>query len=433
MKGLFRVVVMAMTLSMLGGFAVPTTPVVAAQEDATQPVGMVSGAWRMMAWQFAFAPAFPEQGLEARDGSNWGILVADMTNTGVDAGLSVTEMQLGDSDVTGDVEQSVAVSQALGFTGLGADGVLSVAENGIARVAVVMDIPEGVGNPAIRIGDEVVSVESVMTDTLELGGIPEATTEMQLEIGSVLAIFSASEYELAMDSGEFRQLAIQGLVPPMGSSCHAESSKMFVTDLPKDVWVETLPGLETPTLWQHDADNGVFALMDQVLVEAGMVEVIASSSEEASAYTGWLAPKVKEAQANALGMFGDCSDETAPSPTPTSAPVESAPASDSSVNGGLSAMLSIFNNPYAYMGETVVVSGYVMSTDYSDEGVSITVIMDEVNGQLVMFGAGQVGIQPLPSVGDYVVVTGVVIEVVNTVGPNGSPISAPVILASSIN
>jgi hypothetical protein len=139
----------------------------------------------MMAWQFAFAQAFPEQGLEARDGSNWGILVADMTNTGVDAGLSVTEVSLGDGEVSGDVARSVAVSESLGFTGLGADGVLPVAENGIARVAVVLDIPEGVGSPAIRIGNEVVSVESVMTEMLDLAVLPQAATALQLEVGTV--------------------------------------------------------------------------------------------------------------------------------------------------------------------------------------------------------------------------------------------------------
>lgn len=71
MTGLLRLVVLVMMLSLVGGLAAPSASARLAQESDSQPVGMVSGPWRMMAWQFAFAPDFADQGLNAREGRNW--------------------------------------------------------------------------------------------------------------------------------------------------------------------------------------------------------------------------------------------------------------------------------------------------------------------------------------------------------------------------
>jgi hypothetical protein len=301
------------------------------------------------------------------------------------------------------------VSESLGFTGLGADGVLPVAENGIARVAVVLDIPEGVGSPAIRIGNESVSVESVMTDAFDITGLPAATTTMQLESGRIFAVFDTTRYEIAMDSGEFIEYEVVGLFPPSVSSCHSMPSKEQVAGL--YVWIETVPGVDTSTFWLNEPETLTFQLLDRQLVEDGLARVKPVTRSDAGVYDLWLMAYEEEADAAQRGLHGPCPVARA---APTSAPVAALPttappvaaAPSQQLGGDTQLMAAIDANPYAYIGDTVTVTGLALSSEVRG-GNTFFLLINDYQGQPLLFVVGVAGVHSVPDAA-VVVVSGII-------------------------
>jgi hypothetical protein len=377
MKRVFRLVIVAMVLTMAGA-VVPATPIAVAQEFATQPVGMVSGAWRMMAWQFALAPAFPEQGLEKQDGHNWGILIADMTNTGVASGLAVADVKLGEGEVGGDPAKSVEVSRALGFTAIGDDGVLPVAENGIARVAVAFHSAGDPMDMTISVGEQRVSVASVRSDTLDIAGLPQAPAAMQLEVGMVQTLPSAANLSLTVQSGEARDVAMNSVQAPSAESCFGPESIAHVTAVSGGtVWVETIPGIETPTVWVDDAANARFTLLALSLVFAG-----AADADGTGVYGAWLAPLADQIEEQKIGLWDNCrgaSGEYINPPPPTPVPTPS--AEEIRAQYTWVDTRELISRPFQYEGQKIAVSGEVFTLDVDEGGTGMQIWVDTPNGR----------------------------------------------------
>lgn len=378
MKRLIRFVIIAMTLTFVGGL-IPPGLQSAAQETSAQPVGMVSGAWRMMAWQIAVAPSFPEQGLDARSGSNWVILIADMTNTGVTGGLSVADVKLGESKVGGAPAESVRLSKSLGFEAIGDDGVLQVAENGTARVAIVFDYAGDPQDLAVSIGDQHVSVASVFSETLSITNLPEAPTGMQLEVGTIQTLPSAAMLTVTIQqTGEAREVALAGIQAPPADQCYGAESVQLVNDTTLGtIWIETIPGVDTPTVWFNDVANAAFGLLGHTLVSSGAVD-----ADGSGVYGKWLSPIADQMEAQKAGLWQNCKSaggEYINPPTPTPVPTPSAEEIRKAYTWVDTR--DLISRPFMFEGEKIAVSGEVFTLDVDSRGTGMQIWVDTPNGR----------------------------------------------------
>jgi hypothetical protein len=413
----------------------------AAQDASDTPVAFVAGPWRIMVWQVAIGPAFPEQGLEARSGSNWAILIADVTNVGLGGELAVNDIALGLDEISGDPARSVSASKSLGLTAISDRGILSIEENSMARVAVVMDLLEKSVQPYVTLDGELTAIDSVLVNSLDLDQLPQARTKMQLETANVVSVSRTPQLDVMLDNGDEEVVALVGLNVPV--DCFKDESQEILLEATSGgLWLETITGTTQVTVWTNDSANGVFVLLDQALIDAGAVYV-GSASPERSIYGSWLVSRATEAAASGVGGFSQCdwslprtpqsaalplqvtptpSARPTPRPVPTPMPTARSNANESAQDD----TLAVFNDPYAYVGDTVVVSGQVFIIG-TQEGDTYMVVTDYINGTLIAFAVAYPGYLSGVSEGDSVTVYGVVVGVENLEGDN-----LPLILASEI-
>ena len=422
---LVRFVVCLMVLSMFGS-ALPAAAEPVAQESSLQPVAMVSGPWRMMAWQFAVTSNFPEHGLEARSGSSWGILIADITNTGAPSGLPLADVSLGEGGVSAAPSESVRVTRALGFGAIGDDGVLPIAENGIARMAAVFDIPNGVDSYPIRIGDQMVPVDSVTTPAIDVSALPEVTSTMQLEHVTPSRYYDPfGKIGVDVPDGSVRDIDIAGVTAPRFASCHADLAFDTARLLAKDgIWVETIPGVNSVSLWVSNPDAYSFKLMDEGLIEAGAARV-AHGAAAASPYSTWLASVQEVAQENEVGGWGECR-----------ANAEAAQELESAIGADRGEFppvdpLALYASPESYVGTKVMVTGVVDGISY-ENGMTIITLVNLDTGVLTVFGVGYQGVLPHVSSGQYVAVYGAVTQAITLPNRSGVMTRVPMIFATIV-
>jgi hypothetical protein len=428
MKRLFRLVIAAMMLTMMST-VVPTAPMTVAQDAAVQPVGMVSGAWRMMAWQLAFAPEFPDHGLKAHDGGNWAVLIADMTNTGAAGGVSVADVKLGDT--AGDPARSVEVSHALGFDAIGEDGVLPVAENGTARVAVVFAYAGDPQALTATIGDQSVAVTSIRADAIDASDLPEAPAGMQLEIGTIQALPNAGTLSLTMQqTGEAREVTLAGIKAPPEGKCYGAESVQLVNDTTGGmVWVESVPGVDAPTVWYNNAANGTFGLLSHALVSAGAADVAGDG-----VYTEWLAPIADRMESQKTGLWENCkSAEGAYINPPTPTPVPTPSAEEIRAKYSWVDTRELITRPFQFKGQQIAVSGEVFNIQVDQDGTFMQIWVDTPSGREAVV-VGYLGNQtPGLYEGMWVSVYGVGAGTVEGTNAFGGSISQPVILADIVD
>ncbi len=152
--------------------------------------------------------------------------------------------------------------------------------------------------------------------------------------------------------------------------------------------------------------------MRTALVEEGLAQVYPAARADASVYASWLTSFEEEAVAAERGLHGPCPDVgAAPTSAPVAAPPTTAPPvaaapSQQQLGVGTQLMAAIDANPYAYIGDTVTVTGLTLFSEVRGDN-TFFLLINEYQGQPLLFVVGVAGVHSVPDAA-VVVVSGII-------------------------
>lgn len=304
--------------------------------SSSPSAALVSGAFRIEVRQTAVVNDPSTIGLELVGPIV--AVVADVTNLGAatvfdpstvtvdDYESSPLEIQSGSA---GDLDASQKASM---FTKLSIDGNFAVSENSTIRIMVVItggsrDAEASLG---LRMGDQVMSLDTTMVETIDTASITPVQSTMVLRIADVTAAPGSGKLTVVFRDGGSEDIVLSAVDTPKAGTgsvpgCfYAESSAAILAMSGGTVWLEQ--DGEGYLVWINNAALGTFDLMQARIVQEGFGGAQASST---SAYGSWLRSATDWAQNEGTGLWTDCKSaagdwkvEPTPAPEPTKTPEE---------------------------------------------------------------------------------------------------------------
>jgi DNA/RNA endonuclease YhcR with UshA esterase domain len=239
-----------------------------------------------------------------------------------------------------------------------------------------------------------------------------------------------------MQSGEAREVSLPGIIAPPTDDCFGAESTQLVNDTTAGtVWLETVIGVDAPTVWVNDIANGTFTLLAFELVAAGAVD-----ADGAGVYGAWLAPISDRLESEETGLWSNCCGTggefiNPPTPTPAPSPTPVPTPSAEQVREGYTWVdtRELISRLFLFEGERIAISGEVFTLQVDQDGTFMQIWVDTPSGREAVV-IGFLGNQ-MPGLyeGMYVTVYGVGAGTFEGTNSFGGVVTQPVILADIVD
>ncbi len=289
-----------------------TSPDVAGRPGEPSPV-FVSDRWRIAIAGVARDDTIPTADLEAKDGKDWLVVVADVTNwSDREARLDGTDLELVFSDHPRPYafapNSSRAVARELGLAVSDIETSVPIKPGETARIALVFLVPDGRTGPVVLQGTR--RGVGLPIDTGQgaerLDDLPAPAEPPALQEVSVVNVLDGETVELRVAGADATLWAhLSGVREPAEDSCARDGLMATLTDLMTDapmflttLWIERDPALEGGEtgevyLW-IEGDAGKRILLNLELVATGFAE--RDDLDPAARFATWIGEAGRTAQ-----------------------------------------------------------------------------------------------------------------------------------------
>lgn len=286
---------------------VPTVEAAAAEA----PQAFVSGNWRVTVVAAQRDEAIREVDLDARDDSEWVVVIADVTNWSGEADdLAPRDIELefpaGDPHGAA-LRSTVSVAEELD---IGPDDVELAVEfqaDETQRWALVylVDAEEEGGSLALR---QAVPIEPVLDSNVDLLDLPPVTEMPELVEAGVDIVRDGETLDVTTEpAGDEVQVALLGVDAPTDDDCFADESRDELESLTGGtIFLEFPDGDEdSPAYVWVERDNGSRILVNRQMVDDGFA---AYDPADNGLFATWLGESQEAAKDGEEGLWDECID-----------------------------------------------------------------------------------------------------------------------------
>lgn len=287
-------------------------PVVLAGEPA--PV-FVSGPWRVAVRTAADNREFPDLRLKEKDGKEWLVVVADVTNwSNAPATLNARDFFVRpgqDAELVKTAPSStVSVAEQLVIEPVAEDLTVAFAADETKRVVFVYSIPARSREIALVNETEALPLADTLEASIDPASLPQAAKPPIVELGTFASASDGKTFRVTIDgAAKSTRMLLLGVEPPAEGECFDKEAEKVLDDLAgTQVLVEADSALvdgETPAryVWLINAD-GTRTLVNELLVSDG--RAAAERLPVDARFGAWIRESERVAEQDGAGLWGGC-------------------------------------------------------------------------------------------------------------------------------
>lgn len=301
---------------------------------ATESVFM-SRRWRISIAAVARDNAIPLANLEPKDGKDWLVVIADVTNwSDQDATLRGSDLKLvfpDDRRYEFAPNSSRAAARELGLEVRDLETAVPIKAGETARIALVFLIPDDRDGPVLH---GMVSEVGLPLDDGQgaevLNDLPDPAEPTALQEVRVVDVIDGTTVVLEIvGEEEMVRARLIGVDEPDDASCAGDKLISWLTNMVdgppavpnRTYWIERDPSQEgvrsgAVYLWREES-NGMRTLVNMEVVAKGYAEP--RDRDEDATFAAWIGEAGRTARANDLGIWGHCRLASTVVPSETSA------------------------------------------------------------------------------------------------------------------
>jgi outer membrane protein assembly factor BamB/plastocyanin len=290
--------------------ASPVASPVASPTSVEPPQAFMSNTWRITLVAAEQAPAIEDVGLTARAGSEWTVVIADVTNWSNKAvELTPDQFQLRFSD-NGDpvvlaLRSTVKVAKHLNIEPGDTQAPLAFDPNQTRRLALVYLADADRPNPALAMR-VTMPLSGLLNADTDFTSLPPVTEPPKLVPASVDIVRDGGTLSVITDNGDNTgPIDLIGVNAPTGDECYApEAARQLATLAGNRIYLETPPGAaeHTAYLWIQQT-NGPRILVNRQLVAGGFA---GHDPADQGLFSAWMTEGAASAQSLHIGLWKDC-------------------------------------------------------------------------------------------------------------------------------
>ena len=278
-------------------------PTVNLIKGETAPLFM-AGPWRISVAAAVQNVDLDGVGLAEKDGKEWVVVVADVTNWGAaNANFPASDffVKMEESSTKSKVATG-STSKAAGALGLPAKpGDVTINAGETARLVLVFQVKAGRSAPSLVYGATELPLDDILGVTLTADALSDPAGPPELQAATLVSTTDGTtikvQYEGESKSHKIRLLGVD--VP----TANTQAVDEIMTYRGKPVWIETDPAITTTGtpavyLWADD-DDGNRVLLNQVLIADGAATV--STISEEARFAIWLSQTGEQAALSSTG------------------------------------------------------------------------------------------------------------------------------------
>ncbi|MGH2532537.1 MAG: DUF4352 domain-containing protein [Thermomicrobiales bacterium] len=290
----------------------------------------VSGEWRIALVAADRSPGINALSLERGAGRTWIVVVADVTNWSAnESALDLRNFRLffpEESNPGGFAPKSTTdVAAILGTEPRQLDTPIAFAADETKRVSVAFQVSVEYTVPAIRYGDEALSLDDLLEAEVDFDVLPPVTPAPTLERVLIDDIISGNEIEVFLrETDENQRIHLIGLDVPTDGACFASQSTDGLAALTTTaVLVERDPTagdngeVVQRYLWVQDED-GQRTLLNRVMILEGFA--VWSGEPADTRFAEWLQQAQRIGRETDAGLWGQCGGLEDPLAAPAASP-----------------------------------------------------------------------------------------------------------------
>lgn len=278
----------------------------------------VSGPWRVAVRIAAENGDFPDLRLKEKDGKEWLVIVADVTNwSSQPAVFNAREFFLRPGDdaelIKTAPSSTSSVAKQLELEPVADDLTVAFAPDETQRVVLVYSIPARSREIALVRETEALPIADALEISIDPDDLPQAALPPVVELGTFVSASDGRTFRVTLkDEAKSTRMLLLGVEPPEEGECYDTEAEKVLDDLAnKQVLVETDGALddgETPSryIWLINAD-GTRTLVNEMLVSDGLAA--ADRLPFDARFGAWIGESERMAQAAGTGLWGGCEEE----------------------------------------------------------------------------------------------------------------------------
>ena len=281
----------------------------------------VSSQWRIAVAIASLNDSFDDFGLEPKDGREWLVVIADVTNwsntDGIFSGREFTlQPGLDGKIVKAAPGSSKSMAKSLGLEPLTDDELtVGIPAGETTRVVLVYTVPARSRELMLVRNKATLPLADALATELAPNDLPAPALPPDLTEGEFDSASDGRTVRVQFDGGAFgsQKLRLLGVRPPTKGSCYDSEAKKLLDDLVgQRVMVEeddavTGGSTDVRYLWIENAD-GTRSLINERLISAGLATVDKIPSD--ARFGAWLRGSQRVAEAEPTGLWLECRDES---------------------------------------------------------------------------------------------------------------------------
>jgi outer membrane protein assembly factor BamB len=308
-------------------------------EPAEPPQAFVSTNWRITVVSAQRGATIDAVGLDEREGSEWVVVIADVTNWSDDAAELVprdVELRFDDGRDPNRpaVRSTINVAEALDLDLDSIDEALPFDADETKRIPLVFLTDEDREGPALALRVSM-PIDPVINGDVPLDDLPPVTELPDLVQASIDLYRHGRALDVTIEpDGDEAQITLLGVDAPRGDDCFSDESVDALEQLASDdVLIEFPEGSNEAAYVWVERPNGSHVLVNRQMVGGGFA---AFDPADTGLFGSWLSTSQDSARDREIGLWEVCTgphgiskevaaEETAaaqiePSPTPTEEP-----------------------------------------------------------------------------------------------------------------
>jgi endonuclease YncB( thermonuclease family) len=266
----------------------------------------VSGQWRVAVAFATRADAVPTLKLAARDGRDWIVVVADVSNWA--SGRARFDprgfgIRFAGSDEMGGLSQNLseAAAEILSFDEIDFGEGVQIASEDTARMVLVFRLDDTGVDPFLVHEDGTVPLSSLLAPPEALTQLPVSAQLPELEELEVTDVPDGATLEL-----EGQPVRLAGIDAPLPGECFAGQALRRLERLAGDeVLVERIPNADAAYIWIEDG-SGVRSMLNYSMISGGSAAYLEGTP---GPFATWLRDGDRIARNQAAGLWGACTSQ----------------------------------------------------------------------------------------------------------------------------
>jgi hypothetical protein len=273
---------------------------------------IVSNQWRIAIATTTIGAAIPSLDLEVKEGREWLVIFADVTNwSDLDATFSLGDplVQTAEMDKPFDLAPSSTrqVARLLGLTSQGNDSA-EIAAGVTTRIVLAYSIPAAGTETRLLIQEQVLPIADTFDLAFDPAALPAITGPAipDLQEGAITGFNGGSSINVTIAGVETAITLIGANVPATGSCYSLQALAELSLYTGATVLLESDAALTSETdryVWTVNPD-GTKSLLNQLLLESGTARY--TSTPNAARFAAWLQGTEKAAQDLGAGLWTTC-------------------------------------------------------------------------------------------------------------------------------